>query len=306
MKGKNLTAIAVIAALMLGCCGACNDGQAESEQFSEQITQNQTDETENDNAAEQQENTTEEQTEQAQTHSDEEEQEQTEESAAAAPTEEETEQAAAAYATYIKVTGTSVNIRAGAGTGNAVLGTAEQNTLYANLGQSGGWYKTQYQNKTVYISANYCEEVEIEASQSEAVENVIAEGLKLMGVEYVYGAVRYHDGTGKLNSGFTITEFDCSSLTQYIFYKGADVLLQVNTRTQVYQGEHVEQSDLRRGDLMFFTNDSRYNNTGIERVGHVAVYLGDNYILHTSSDYAKIEQLTTKRWNYFLEARRMV
>lgn len=220
--------------------------------------------------------------------------------------EEDEEQTAAAYASYIKVTGTGVNIREGAGTGYSSLGTAEQNTLYANLGQSGGWYKTLYQNQTAYISAKYCEVAEIEASRNEEVESVIAEGLKLMGVEYVYGAVRYHDGTGKLYGGFTVTEFDCSSLTQYIFYKGAGVLLQVNTRTQIYQGEHVEKTDLQRGDLMFFTNDSRYNNTGIERVGHVALYLGDNYILHTSSDYAKIEQLTAKRWNYFLEARRMV
>ena len=93
---------------------------------------------------------------------------------------------------------------------------------------------------------------------------------------------------------------------QYMFYKGANKLLQVNTRTQVSQGKKVSKSDLKRGDLMFFTNESRKNNTGIERVGHVALYLGDNYILHTASDYAKIEQISQTRWSYYLSARRMV
>ena len=93
---------------------------------------------------------------------------------------------------------------------------------------------------------------------------------------------------------------------QYIFYNGADVLLNMTTRTQILQGKAVKSDDLKRGDLMFFTNASRKNNTGIERVGHVALYLGDNYILHTASDYAKIEQISSQRWSYFIQARRMV
>jgi cell wall-associated NlpC family hydrolase len=208
--------------------------------------------------------------------------------------------------TYIKVTADSVNLRTGAGTSYKIAGTAEKSTLYANLGKIDGWYKTYYKNSTVYISAKYCTIVEMEKSTSEAVEKVIAEGTKLMGVKYVYGATRYHDGTGKKLSGFTTTAFDCSSLMQYIFYKGASVNLQVNTRTQIYQGTTVKKSNLKRGDLIFFTNDSRKNNSGIERVGHVALYLGDNLILHTASDYAKIEEISTKRWSYYIQAQRII
>ena len=93
---------------------------------------------------------------------------------------------------------------------------------------------------------------------------------------------------------------------QYIFYKGASELLQVTTRTQVVQGQYVSKSELRRGDCIYFTNESRQNLTGVERVGHVAVYLGDNYILHTASDYARIEKISTARWKHYLEARRFV
>ena len=82
--------------------------------------------------------------------------------------------------------------------------------------------------------------------------------------------------------------------------------MQVNTRTQIYQGKTVKKSELKRGDLMFFTNASRKNNTGIERVGHVAIYLGDNYILHTASDYAKIEQISATRWGYYIQSQRIL
>lgn len=208
------------------------------------------------------------------------------------------------YASYIKCTGDSVNLRSGAGTSYSVLGSAENGTSYAVVGKSGNWYKTYYRGKTAYLYASYAAVFSIEESTDEDVENVIAEGYKLIGVPYVYGAVRYHDGTGKLLAGFTAQKFDCSSLMQYIFYKGAGKILQVNTRTQVKQGEYVAPSKIRRGDLLFFTNESRQHLTGVERVGHVALYLGNNYILHTASDYARIEKISASRWNYYIEARR--
>ena len=217
-----------------------------------------------------------------------------------------TEPPAPAKAEYIKSTANGVNIRSGAGTGFAVLGSAEKGTMYAIIGKTGSWYKTYYKNQTAYISTSYATVLSLEKTQNEDVEKVISEGYKLIGVPYVYGAVRLHDGKGKFLSGFTAQKFDCSSLMQYIFYKGAGTLLDVTTRTQVKQGKAVKSGDLQRGDLMFFTNEQRQYNKGIERVGHVALYLGDNYILHTASDYARIEPISNKRWKFFIEARRFL
>ncbi len=208
-------------------------------------------------------------------------------------------------ALYVKVTSDGVNIRSGAGSSYSSLGTAEKDTLYAYLDTVGDWYETYYKNKKVYINKKYCVFVEMEKAD-EVTEKVIAEGTKCLGVTYVYGATRYHDGTGRLLSGFKNSAFDCSSLMQYMFKLGAGVNLQVNTRTQIKQGKTVAKSDLKRGDLIFFTNASRKNNTGIERVGHVAMYLGDNLILHTASDYAKIENISSLRWSYYIQAQRMV
>jgi hypothetical protein len=128
----------------------------------------------------------------------------------------------------------------------------------------------------------------------------------LQGGTYPVVAPITHDGKGNLLGGFTAQKFDCSSLIQYIFYKGANELLGVHTRAQVLQGKHVKKSDLQRGDCIFFTNEQRQYNKGIERVGHVALYLGDGYILHTASDYARIEKISNKRWSFYIEARRFL
>ncbi len=210
------------------------------------------------------------------------------------------------YTQYIRCTGDNVNIRSGAGTNYSILGSAKKGTMYAIIGKTGSWYKTYYRNQVAYIYASYTSVFGLEESKDDDVEDVLHEGYKLLGVPYVYGAIRVHDGSGKLLGGFSAQKFDCSSLVQYVFYKGAGTLLQSNTRTQVKQGKYVSKNNIKRGDCLFFTNEDRQYNTGIERVGHVAIYLGDNYILHTASDYARIEKISASRWKFFIEARRFL
>lgn len=209
-------------------------------------------------------------------------------------------------AQYITVTGQSVNIRSGPGTGYGSVGAAEKGTTYAVGGKEGNWYQTWYKNQKVYIHGDYVVTFSLPVSDDERIEEVIAEGYKQLGVPYVYGAVRLHDGYGNFLKGFTKSKFDCSSLVQYVFHEAADVILQTTTRTQVKQGAFVPRSQLSRGDCIYFTNAVRQNNTGVERIGHVAIYLGGNYILHTATDYARIEQISATRWSYYVETRRFL
>lgn len=210
-------------------------------------------------------------------------------------------------AQYIRILTDGLNVRSKASTASTSLGQVDKGMSMIFLGKENGFYKTYYRQNVAYVSAasQYSELHEMGAA-SETIERVIEEGTKIIGTPYVYGATRYHDGKGKKLSGFSLQKFDCSSLTQYIYYQGSGALLDLTTRTQIVQGVHVPKSELQRGDLMFFTNSSRYNNTGIERVGHVAVYLGENLILHTASDYCKIEEISAQRWKYYIESRRVV
>lgn len=208
-------------------------------------------------------------------------------------------------AEYGIVSADALRLRAGAGTEYPVLGTAQRGEVFPILGRSGEWAKTAYRGKTAYLSESYLTPLALGKGTNEA-EAVVSEGYALLGTPYVYGAVRYHDGSGARLKNFTAEAFDCSSLMQYIFYRGAGINLDLTTRTQIKQGTHVREEDLQRGDLLFFTNAARAQKTGIERVGHVALYLGGGYILHTASDYAKIERISPLRQSYFLEARRVL
>ena len=208
-------------------------------------------------------------------------------------------------AQYVLSHANGLNVRTGAGTGYASLGQINSGDMLHFVRREGNWYETRYRGKTAYVSADsaYTSMAFLDKADDK-IEAVIAEGLELLGVPYVYGATRLHDGKGNFLKGFSTNAFDCSSLMQYIFYTGAGILLDVTTRTQVNQGVPVTWSNIKRGDLLFYTNAQRYNKTGVERIGHVALYLGDNYILHTASDYAVIEQMSATRRNYFITARR--
>ena len=208
-------------------------------------------------------------------------------------------------AQYVLSHANGLNVRTGAGTGYTSLGQINSGDMLHFMRREGNWYETRYRGKTAYVSADsaYTSMAFLDKA-ADKIEAVIAEGLELLGVPYVYGATRLHDGKGNFLKGFSTNAFDCSSLMQYIFYTGAGILLDVTTRTQVNQGVPVTWSNIKRGDLLFYTNAQRYNKTGVERIGHVALYLGDNYILHTASDYAVIEQMSATRRNYFITARR--
>lgn len=224
------------------------------------------------------------------------------------PKEEQPQTPPAAQVKYDVLLASTTNglrVRSGAGTSYSVLGSLDKSDMVAFIEKTGEWYKIPYYNTYGYVHSSYVKTVSF-AKGSEAVERVIDEGKKLLGIPYKYGAQRYHWGNGTLNTNYTGESYDCSSLVQYVFKIGANVNLDVTARSQSVQGTFVERENIRRGDLLFFTNASRVNNTGIERIGHVAIYLGDNTILHTASDHAVIEPITAQRSSYYITARRII
>ncbi|MGN0771552.1 MAG: C40 family peptidase [Christensenellales bacterium] len=225
------------------------------------------------------------------------------------PSEEETEEEQETapqvrYDVLVMSTVNNLNVRSGKGSAYSVLGSINSKDMLEYVATEGSWYKVRYKMGYGYVSSAYSQLKYMKMSDNQQVEDVLHVAKGLMGFPYVWGAQRYHWGNGILNYNFVQGQFDCSSLVQYVFYIGAGVILDVNTRTQVYQGRTV--SELERGDVMFFTNADRVGLSGLERVGHVAIYLGDNYILHTASDYAVIEPISSLRWSYFIVGKRMI
>lgn len=209
------------------------------------------------------------------------------------------------YAYYVRAVTNSLNVRSSPSAGASSLGTLDKGDMVLSLGLEGEWYKTKYKERVAYVSAKYCELVRTPVAD-EKIENALRFGSSLLGYPYVYGSQRYHWGNGQKNPAFINGEFDCSAFVQYIYYISQGVILDVTTRSQAVQGAAVLKDEIKRGDLLFFTNSSRFHLSGIERIGHVAIYLGDNYILHTASDHAVIEPISNTRWNNYICARRVV
>lgn len=92
-----------------------------------------------------------------------------------------------------------------------------------------------------------------EASLREITDNLTKFASQFIGRRYVWGS------TGPKT-------FDCSGFISYIF-RNAGVTLNRTSRMQYAQGETVKTSELRPGDLMFFSSP----RSGKGRVGHVAM-----------------------------------
>ena len=113
---------------------------------------------------------------------------------------------------------------------------------------------------------------------------VLATGDRYVGERYLYGGET--PGIG----------FDCSGLVQYVFGRhGID--LPRTSREQAYAGGGLPRgvTSLRPGDLMLFSSKGG-------RVDHVAIYAGNNRILHSSAGAGGVvyDDLSTSRGKWFL------
>ncbi|HZG83263.1 MAG TPA: C40 family peptidase [Brevibacillus sp.] len=103
-------------------------------------------------------------------------------------------------------------------------------------------------------------------SQSKA-DKVINTGRKYMGRPYKFGA-----------SKNTTAVFDCSSFTQRVFREAIGKKLPRDSRSQSKVGTRISKSNLKKGDLIFFKAST---TTSSKRITHVAIYAGNNKLLHT-------------------------
>lgn len=121
-------------------------------------------------------------------------------------------------------------------------------------------------------------------------------GLKQLGKPYVFNAPAGSDN-----------HFDCSSFIQYIF-KQNGIHLPRNSRQQFQVGKAVSYPNIKKRDLLFFTTTKRKQRKGIEKIGHVALYIGNKKILHTfrKGKKVKISNLYPYWKTVFLGAKRVI
>ncbi|WP_096225854.1 C40 family peptidase [Geobacillus sp. FJAT-46040] len=137
------------------------------------------------------------------------------------------------------------------------------------------WYSLLFVSMIVLFSSFF-----VSTSNSDAAANktrLIAEAKKLVGTPYRYG-------------GTTPKGFDCSGFVYYT-YKKVGVTLPRTSREMYKKGTYVNKSQLQPGDLVFF--DTSKQTKG---VSHVAIYIGNNQVIHAVSRGVKIDSLNSSYW----------
>ena len=147
------------------------------------------------------------------------------------------------------------------------------------LDQKNNWYKIkQWDNYESWIHSFYLMEEKQAASngwdileiEKKTVNELISYAKSFLGVPYLWG--------GKSSLGF-----DCSGFVQTIF-KMCGVNMPRDASQQILKRDLIEidYKDIQNGDLLFFSEKKHVN--------HVAIYIGNNEIIH-SSGCVKIENL---------------
>ena len=125
--------------------------------------------------------------------------------------------------------------------------------------------------------------VPVKASASAA--RVLATARQSLGTRYRYGGET--PGAG----------FDCSGFVQYVYGRHG-VELPRTSRLQASAGKSLPPrvASLRPGDLLLFASSGR-------GVDHVAIYVGDNRILHSSAGAGGVvyDDLSTARGSWYLK-----
>lgn len=192
-----------------------------------------------------------------------------------------------------KVTASALNIRSKPSLEADVVGKIYEGGVAEIIGINEGWLKVKYKGTTGYIHPDYVEYVELTEADKQAAEvskgqQIVNKAKQYLGVKYVYG-------------GASPSGFDCSGFTSYV-YKQFGVKLNRSSSAQTSNGYKVSRSELKAGDLVFFTSP------GSKSVGHVGIYIGNGNFIHAVKPgrAVEIDTMTSGYYNtYYWGARRI-
>ena len=178
-----------------------------------------------------------------------------------------------------------LNARSEPSTESAIWTQISNNERYAVLNQMDGWVEIELDTSTAFVSTDF---VDVRYALPEAVEfseldgnqslrnRMVNYALQFLGNRYVWGGNDPHTGA------------DCSGFVKYICSNVAGVSLPRVSREQAKTGTRIDSSQMRPGDLVFYTG-----RNGV--VNHVAMYIGNGQIVHAASRRSGIKIST---WNY--------
>ena len=189
--------------------------------------------------------------------------------------------------------GSSLNMRAAAGTNYDTVASIPGGTVLELEGVDNGWYKVTYSGKTGYVSSDYItittEPDVTETASSDLGAQIVAYAEEYLGTPYVLG------GNGP-------NQVDCSGFTKYV-YSHFGYTLNRTATDQLQNGVSVSKDELQPGDLVFF----KYRTS--KPVSHVGIYIGNGEFIHASTNryVVQIDQMESGHYaNVYVYARRII
>lgn len=216
---------------------------------------------------------------------------------------------------------TNLRVRSEASSSSTVLGYLLNGANVSIIGQSGDWYKINFNGSTGYVSKSYIEDGQASAatnlsvintsSKYEAILSVMKANL---GAPYVWGGAgeslttsllntlrarfpseaasgAYTRAAGLVNSGYRA--FDCSGLMQWAF-KQAGVSIGRTTWDQIGYGKEVPLNSIKPGDLLFYGT-----------LQHVGMYIGNGQWIESPGKAYNV-RISNVPWAKVTRARRIL
>lgn len=198
---------------------------------------------------------------------------------------------------YNYVNLSALNVRKGPGSDTKKLTELKSGDRVQLLENQGDWSRIKTKdNVEGYVYSKYVVKNHKQVSRSESgsasydgdlASQVMEYAKSFLGVKYVYG--------GESPKGF-----DCSGFTQYV-YGHFKIKLPRSAAEYEDAGTKISRNDLKPGDIILF---DRYDDW---RLGHVGIYLGNDYFIHASSSKGKVVTNTlTKYGGNILGLRRVL
>lgn len=172
------------------------------------------------------------------------------------------------------ITSESVRVREAPNTECAVITLMPKGEELKVLEELDGWVKIDLDDEEAYVSADYCQVEEKLTTAMTMTELLYGQGVSDVRVDLCQYAQQFI-GNPYVWGGTSLTHgADCSGFVLSI-YARYGITLPHYSGAQAQCGTTVALSDVRPGDLIFYTRGGR--------IEHVAIYIGNGQVCHASS-----------------------
>lgn len=189
--------------------------------------------------------------------------------------EEANKRAREAMITVATVTADQLRVRSAPSTEASVVARIAYNEELEVVQVLDGWVQVNITGTTAYVSSEFVnvhdtlpkgvtlKELSYGGGVSNVVVDLIQYAKQFLGNRYVYGGSSLTKGT------------DCSGFTMRVFEHFGYNLSRTSAE-QAHDGIRVSLADIKPGDLLFYSYGGK--------IGHVAIYIGNNQIIHASTE----------------------